>query len=354
MTTDADTLLKEHDLPLLVIDASTSGSILDIRFVDTQEGGCLHQDTTTVANLTPTAHYDTFKPPSFQEFFKEQLSVSFCQVTFRSVETPHSDFSVYKHGLSVLCFPVNECIRAVVPQLFRQRVLYLSHYPPIAEHPGQRRMYDSLRREFYWPYMAHDAYTTLDACKSCTISNTRYIQKRLLQVCLPSGSLDFVAMDILDTLPCTANKNQQIIVIADWYSKQTRAIPTAKITTTHVANDFPNQRVVLYGIPTYLLTDSGPQFASTIFATICTYHVYCSQTFAYHGLSSVNKRSGKALQQNHRDALTTIRSKAQKRLRYLRLATHVCVQHTGSSLNQHHAIQPCSKQAPTGTSTALH
>lgn len=34
-------------------------------------------------------------------------------------------------------------------------------YPIVDDHPVKRRLFDTLRREFYWSHMNNDAYTTV-------------------------------------------------------------------------------------------------------------------------------------------------------------------------------------------------
>lgn len=105
--------------------------------------------------------------------------------------------------------------------------------------------------------MGHDAYATLYACKSCAENDTRGKRKHPLQVPLSSEMLNFAFMDVFGPLLRTANRTQEVIVITDQCSKQACAINTAKMTAVHVATDFFNQKIVLYGITAYHLTTAA-------------------------------------------------------------------------------------------------
>lgn len=53
-----------------------------------------------------------------------------------------------------------------------------------------------------------------------------------------SVTLELVAINILDLLTKTGKGNRRIVVVADRYSKQIRAIPCAKVTVLSVATFF--------------------------------------------------------------------------------------------------------------------
>ena len=57
--------------------------------------------------------------------------------------------------------------RIVVPHNLKQRVLYLSHYPKVAGHPGGRKLYKTLSRHFYWLFQESDCYATVSNCTEC-------------------------------------------------------------------------------------------------------------------------------------------------------------------------------------------
>lgn len=50
-----------------------------------------------------------------------------------------------------------------------------------------------------------------------------------------------------------------------------RAILSVSTTALHVASLFFDHWVMFYGIPTYVLTESGPQFANQLLETLCIF-----------------------------------------------------------------------------------
>ena len=84
-------------------------------------------------------------------------------------------------------------------------------------------MYYTLRREYYWPHMASDAFLTVRNCTSCAATRGTLVKNQKdLKLFPAAGPLEFVAMDLLGTLPRTAHGNQHVLVITDRFSKLTR------------------------------------------------------------------------------------------------------------------------------------
>ncbi|CDF32918.1 unnamed protein product [Chondrus crispus] len=176
----------------------------------------------------------------------------------------------------------------VVPTRLRPRVLYLAHHPRLAGHPGATRMYYTLRREYYWPHMASDAFSTVRNCTSCAATRGTLVKNQKdLKLFPAAGPLQFVAMDLLGPLPKTAHGNQHVLVITDRFSKLTRSIPLRTTTASVVANAFLDNWVYVYGAPRYVLTDNGPQFAAKFFDAVCALlGVRHYLTTAYHPQSN--------------------------------------------------------------------
>lgn len=88
----------------------------------------------------------------------------------------------------------------------------------MAGHPGQRRLYDSIRREFYWPHMDNNDYTTVSNCTAGAQNWVETKLRRRLQLFPASSPVASVAINILRQLPSTADGNQYVTVLTDMYS----------------------------------------------------------------------------------------------------------------------------------------
>ena len=103
---------------------------------------------------------------SVEEFLRAQAEDAFCRFAAETVGTPSSKFDIDRYGFLVRKSPLDGTLQRVVPTRLRPWVLYLAHHPRLAGHPGAMCMYYTLRREYYWPHMASDAFSTVRNCTS--------------------------------------------------------------------------------------------------------------------------------------------------------------------------------------------
>jgi hypothetical protein len=107
-------------------------------------------------------------------------------------------------GVLVRKSPYDSTGQFVVPQSLVSRILYLEHYPPAAGHPRGHRMFQTIRKSFFWPHIAEDVYDTVRQCDLCTRNRISEKAENESSQALPAnGPLESVAMDILGPLPRT-------------------------------------------------------------------------------------------------------------------------------------------------------
>lgn len=111
--------------------------------------------------------------------------------------------------------------------------------PPIARHPRQWRMYDTLRCNLFYSHMAVDIDYILSTCPGCAKNNPNHRHRRKLLFFPATGPVEIVAMDIVGPFLKNTQENQYILIISDQYSKLNWAIITFKTTATHIAIFFP-------------------------------------------------------------------------------------------------------------------
>jgi transposase InsO family protein len=162
--------------------------------------------------------------------------------------------------------------------------MHLAHYPTISGHPGAKKIFKPLRKEFPWPTMVADVYDYVKVCHEYTKENsTLRNQSKEITLFPADQPLEFVAIDILGPLTKTIKGHQYILMSADRFSKLVRTILLKTITTFTVASAFCHHWVFVYGAPRLLLSDNGTQFISKFFQACCQIiGIHQKFTTAYH------------------------------------------------------------------------
>lgn len=144
--------------------------------------------------------------------------------------------------------------------------------------------------------MSFIVYSTVAACESCVENSSNTKQKRHLQLFPSTDPLEFDATDILGPLSKTAQENQYVFIIMERYSKLTRAILAALITTNNGANIIFDPWVIPYRRPTYLQTyylmmvrNSRASFVNRFGTTSVQNHsqwqiIICKTMDSWHGM----------------------------------------------------------------------
>lgn len=99
----------------------------------------------------------SFLPINPEEMIREQQVDPFCTLIRAHLDGGlQLPFGTNDQGY--LGRLVSSTPQLLMPRSLQKRVLYLSHHVKFGAHPGGRKMYLTLRREFYRPAMAFDCY----------------------------------------------------------------------------------------------------------------------------------------------------------------------------------------------------
>lgn len=154
-----------------------------------------------IAALTYTKHYK--RRITAQMFVQEQAKDSYCHQAWPTFGLPGWTFNYNRNGFLIYTAPMDRWVQKAVPTSLKSRLSYHSHYPTLDGHPGERRMYESTRGEYYRLHMVNDIYMTVRDC--CEWPRNKPLDKcwRPLQLFLASFALKFVALDRLGALSMT-------------------------------------------------------------------------------------------------------------------------------------------------------
>ena len=227
----------------------------------------------TVDTVLLTRRDDMRTPISIDEMLSEQASDEYCQWARREMDRDtqgKSPFAINQHGVLTRRSTLDKSLQIVVPSSLRKRLLEIAHCAPTSGHPGRAKLYQTMRRGFYWPSMTVDIHHLVENCTTCAENRIKE-QKNVYPMRLfpATKPLEYVAMDILGPLPRTKHGMRFILVITDRFTKLTKTVALRTITSLAVARAFCRTWVFNYGIPKILLTDNGTQFTATFFRDVC-------------------------------------------------------------------------------------
>jgi Integrase zinc binding domain len=206
---------------------------------------------------------------SREEIRHEQAMDDECDA-LRMSQVKDGIIDVEKDGILVRIAPLDGSRQIVVSWSLQPHLLWQEHFPVVTAHPWVSKMYAAMRRRFYWRNMYKEVEETV---RHCTVCEKNPVKERkrtsFLKLFPASGTLEFVAMDILGPLPKMEYGNRFLLVISDRFSKLTRTVPLRTITALGVPKAFCDAWVFSYGPPRYFLKDNGTQFNAKFFLSVC-------------------------------------------------------------------------------------
>lgn len=137
------------------------------------------------------------------EIIEAQQSCAYWSPVHQYVSLLNTTLTYDKDFKLVRKATIDGATQNLVPRSLRSRMLSLAQYSRLSVHPGKRRMYDSLKRKFFWPHILSDCYAVDNGCIECPFMGTKFNHERKLELCPPARPLKFVTIDILGPLPRT-------------------------------------------------------------------------------------------------------------------------------------------------------
>jgi hypothetical protein len=132
-------------------------------------------------------------------------------------------------------------------------------------HPGSKKMYQDLKKRFWWYGMKREIAEYVVVCDSCQRIKAEHQRPTgLLQpLQIPQWKWDEIGMDFIVGLPCTCTGYDSIWVVVDRLTKVAHFIPVKTTYNSAVlAELYMSQIVCLHGIPKKIVSDRGTQFTS--------------------------------------------------------------------------------------------
>ncbi|MBW0507815.1 hypothetical protein O181_047530 [Austropuccinia psidii MF-1] len=167
---------------------------------------------------------------------------------------PVSDYSLEPQD-KLLLFKDRVLIRR--NEEIQLNILQMSHESPLADHPGQERTLNLIKKNFHWAGMNQLIKDYVSSCQKCSRNKNIHHKKFGLLKPLqnPSGPWNSLSMDFITQLPLSKNFDS-ILVVVDRFSKMAIFIPTyGTITALDLAQIFISDVFYKHGLPASIFSD---------------------------------------------------------------------------------------------------
>ena len=152
-----------------------------------------------------------------------------------------------------------------------QKIMKTRHDTIFSGHPGVKKTFQLIRKDFYWPKMFEEIQDYVKGCLVC--QRTKIPRKKLSGLLMPlktpSHPFSEVTMDFIVGLPLVNNYNA-VLVFVDRFTKFAIFVPTSDTATAkEVANIYLKHLFSRFGLSDVFISDRGPQFDSQFWKKVC-------------------------------------------------------------------------------------
>ena len=157
----------------------------------------------------------------------------------------------------------------VVPSDLRQTLLTEAHSSVFSGHFSERKIYERLRRQYWWRGMRADVRRFCRACINCASRKGpgRAVRTPLNPIPVKKP-FHRVAVDVL-TMPLTSRGNRYIVVFMDYFTKWAEAFAVPDQQAPTIARLLVDNIVCRHGVPEKFLSDRGYNFLSDLIMEMC-------------------------------------------------------------------------------------
>ncbi|GJV41053.1 putative reverse transcriptase domain-containing protein [Tanacetum coccineum] len=168
----------------------------------------------------------------------------------------------------------------------RSVVMHESYKSKYSIHPGSEKMYQDVKKLYWWPNMKADIATYVSKCLTCAKVKAEHQRPSglLVQPAIPEWKWDNITMDFITKLPKSSQGFDTIWVIVDRLTKSAHFLPIRENDPLDkLARLYLNRIVARHGIPVSIICDRDGRFTSNFWRSFQkALGTYLSMSTAYH------------------------------------------------------------------------
>ncbi|GJV91920.1 putative reverse transcriptase domain-containing protein [Tanacetum coccineum] len=149
----------------------------------------------------------------------------------------------------------------------RALIMHESHKSKYSIHLGSDKMYQDLKKLYWWPNMKAEIATYVSKCLTCAKVKIEYqnLSGLLVQPEIPQWKWENITMDFVTKLPKTATDQDTIWVIVDRLTKCAYFLPMREDDTLDkLTRQYLKEVVSKNGVPVLIISDRDGRFTSRL------------------------------------------------------------------------------------------
>ncbi|GJU72786.1 putative reverse transcriptase domain-containing protein [Tanacetum coccineum] len=147
----------------------------------------------------------------------------------------------------------------------RELIMHESHKSKYSIHPGSDKMYQDLKKLYWWPNMKAEIATYVSKCLTCAKVKAEYQKPSglLVQPVIPVWKWENITMDFVTKLPKTSTGQDTIWVIVDRLTKSAHFLPMKETDSMEkLTRQYLKEVVSRHGVPVSIISDRDSKFTS--------------------------------------------------------------------------------------------
>lgn len=161
-------------------------------------------------------------------------------------------------------------VRKVQGKEMRQIILNDFHILPSGGHAGMSRMYNNIKRFYFWNGLQKDVQDFVKRCDECQrYKHSRPYVEPMTITTTASSAFQRVFLDLVGPLPVDCDNNQYILTLQCELTKFVECYPINNKEAITVAKAFVQNFILRFGVPQTIVSDQGTEFMSKILKEIC-------------------------------------------------------------------------------------
>ncbi|GJW18312.1 putative reverse transcriptase domain-containing protein [Tanacetum coccineum] len=147
----------------------------------------------------------------------------------------------------------------------RTVIMHESHKSKYSIHPGSDKMYQDMKKLYWWPNMKANIATYVSKCLTCAKVKAEHQRpsRLLVQPDIPQWKWDNITMDFVMKLPKSSQGYDTIWVIVHQLTKSAIFVPMRETDPLEKLTRMYLKEVVMrHGIPASIICDRDPRFPS--------------------------------------------------------------------------------------------